>query len=94
MNKILTMLQDRKGFKRLTLANGVEIEAEKFEQGEGVVIVDADGRLIPLNIGTFNLSNGKWLLIKEEGVIFSYTNEEPKPEPKESPILEVLKNRS
>ncbi|MDB4090919.1 hypothetical protein N9528_01175 [Crocinitomicaceae bacterium] len=91
-NNILTMLQDRKGIKQLTLQNGVVIEAHKWEAGEGVVMVDAEGRLMPLNVGTFNLSNGKWLVVKEEGVIYSYSDKEIV-EKKESAILSALKNR-
>lgn len=91
---ILNKLQERKGYKNLTLADGVTtIQAESFESGESVNIVTVDGQRIPLNIGTFNLSNGKWLVVKEEGIINGYYSEEPKQTKQEGAILSALKNR-
>ena len=50
------------------------IEAEVFEAGEPVMIVNEDER-IPLPIGEYKLDNGMVLVVEEEGVIASIGEE-------------------
>lgn len=50
------------------------IEAEVFEAGEPVMIVNEDER-IPLPIGEYKLDNGMILVVEEEGVIASISEE-------------------
>jgi len=50
------------------------IEAEVFEAGEPVMIVNEDER-IPLPIGEYKLDNGMILVVEEEGVIASIGEE-------------------
>lgn len=51
------------------------IEAEVFEAGEAVMIVNEDER-IPLPVGEYKLDNGMILVVEEEGVIASISEME------------------
>lgn len=50
------------------LANGTEIQAEKFESGEAVFIKTED-ESVPLPQGEYELESGKILVVVDEGVI-------------------------
>lgn len=72
-NKILAYLKDLiKGEVKLameTLDNGAAtLEAEVFEAGQPVMIVNEDER-IPLPIGEYPLDSGMILVVAEEGII-------------------------
>lgn len=55
-------------FEQMNLADGTAIEAESFEAGEAVFIVNEDGN-IPLPVGSYDLEDGRQLLVEEEGLI-------------------------
>lgn len=76
--------------EQVTIDEGAAIlEAEVFEAGQPVFIVNEDER-IPVPVGEYELDNGFKLVVEEEGVIASYeemTAEEP--EAVEEPTEEV-----
>ncbi len=59
-------------FEQLTTGEGeATLEAEVFEAGENVFIVNEDER-IPVPAGEYKLDNGFVLVVQEEGVIAEY----------------------
>jgi hypothetical protein len=103
MKEQINALLRKVGFKaveikleQLTIDEGAAtLEAEVFEAGQPVFIVNEDER-IPLPVGEYELDNGFKLVVEEEGVIASYeemTAEEPEeeeePEMKEEEKEEV-----
>jgi hypothetical protein len=70
------------------------IEAEVFEAGQPVMIVNEDER-IPLPIGEYLLDNGMVLVVEEEGIIASIgekSEEEEQPEEEEVAASEKAKS--
>ena len=71
------------------LADGqTTIQADMFEAGQNVFIVVPDSEPVPLPVGEYELTDGKILVVKEEGVIDSIVEatEENTEEPKEEEI--------
>ena len=71
------------------LADGqTTIQADMFEAGQNVFIVVPDAEPVPLPVGEYELTDGKILVVKEEGVIDSIVEaaEENTEEPKEEEI--------
>jgi len=61
------------------LANGTEIQAEKFESGEAVFI-ETEDESVPLPQGEYELESGKILVVVDEGVIDTIKDPESKEE--------------
>lgn len=61
------------------LANGTEIQAEKFESGEAVFI-ETEDESVPLPQGEYELESGKILVVVDEGVIDTIKDAEEKEE--------------
>jgi len=81
--EVLTKLEDQ------VLADGqTTIQADMFEAGQNVFIVVPDAEPVPLPVGEYELTDGKILVVKEEGVIDSIVEaaEENTEEPKEEEI--------
>ena len=57
-------------FAQETLDNDTVIEAEAFESGEAVFIVNEDER-VALPVGEYTLADGRVLVVSEEGMIDS-----------------------
>ena len=79
----------------MTLEDGnTQIEAEKFEEGEAVFIVNEEER-IALPIGEYKLSDGQMLLVEEEGIIKSLgeAQEEEEEMSTDNPELNELKEQ-
>ena len=68
LSKIKAIFGLQVALESMKLDNGVEIEAESFESGKDVFIVQ-DGEKIAMPIGEYGLEDGKVLVIAEEGVI-------------------------
>ena len=68
LSKIKAIFGLQVALESMKLDNGVEIEAESFESGNDVFIVQ-DGEKIAMPIGEYGLEDGKVLVIAEEGVI-------------------------
>jgi hypothetical protein len=89
LRKVGLKAEDLK-LEQVTIDEGAAtLEAEVFEAGQPVFIVNEDER-IPVPVGEYELDNGFKLVVTEEGVIASYeemTAEEP--EAVEEPAEEV-----
>lgn len=68
LKKIKTMLGVQVALESMKLDNGVEIEAEVFEAGYNVFIVQDDEK-IALPEGEYTLEDGRVLVASEEGII-------------------------
>jgi hypothetical protein len=55
-------------FEQMTLENGTVLEAEAFEAGNEVFIVNEEDR-IAVPVGEYSLAEGRVLVITEEGII-------------------------
>jgi hypothetical protein len=72
------------------LADGqTTIQADIFEAGENVFIVVPDSEPVPLPVGEYELTDGKILVVKVEGVIDSILDEMPTEENTEEAETEV-----
>lgn len=68
INKIKTLLGLEVKLEQMALGNGTVLEAEAFEAGSEVFIVNEDER-IPVPMGEYELEDGKVLIITEDGII-------------------------
>jgi hypothetical protein len=70
LNRILAELSSIREvkFEQMTLENGAVLEAEVFEAGNEVFIVSGEDR-VAAPVGEHLLSDGRVLVITEEGVI-------------------------
>ena len=75
LSKIKTMLGIQVALESMKLDNGVEVEAEVFETGQEVFIIQ-EGEKIPLPIGEYGLEDGRVLSVVEAGII-AVINEKP-----------------
>jgi len=62
--------------KNQKLENGTVLESPGFKIGDPIFIVgggDPKGKeRIPLPVGSYKMADGKTLVVKQEGIIFSY----------------------
>ena len=90
MSNVLTEIKRLLGMEiqleQMTLDNGTVIEAEVFEAGQAVFIVNGEDR-VALPVGDYILDNGMILVIAVEGEIAEI--KEPAPAQEESPEVEV-----
>jgi predicted house-cleaning noncanonical NTP pyrophosphatase (MazG superfamily) len=70
LNRILAELSSIREvkFEQMTLENGAVLEAEVFEAGNEVFVISGEDR-IPAPVGEHILSDGRVLVITEEGLI-------------------------
>jgi hypothetical protein len=70
LNRILAELSSIREvkFEQVTLENGAVLEAEVFEAGNEVFVVSGEDR-VPAPVGEHILSDGRVLVITEEGII-------------------------
>ena len=70
LNRILAELSSIREvkFEQMTLENGAVLEAEVFEAGNEVFVVSGEDR-VPAPVGEHLLSDGRVLVIAEEGII-------------------------
>lgn len=70
LNRILAELSSIREvkFEQMTLENGAVLEAEAFEAGNEVFVVSGEDR-VPAPVGEHLLSDGRVLVVAEEGVI-------------------------
>ena len=74
---------------QMALENGTIIEAEVFEAGASVFIVNEEDR-IALPVGEYKLEDGMILIVAEEGIIAEIKEVEAEaPEAEEAPEVEV-----
>lgn len=70
LNRILAELSSIREvkFEQMTLENGAVLEAEAFEAGNEVFVVSGEDR-VPAPVGEHILSDGRVLVVAEEGMI-------------------------
>jgi hypothetical protein len=90
MSNVLTEIKKLLGMQiqleQMTLDNGTVIEAEVFEAGQPVFIVNGEDR-VALPVGEYILDNGMILVVAVEGEIAEI--KEPAPTEEEAPEVEV-----
>ena len=90
MSNVLTEIKRLLGMEiqleQMTLDNGTVIEAEVFEAGQPVFIVNGEDR-VALPVGEYILDNGMILVVAVEGEIAEI--KEPAPTQEEAPEVEV-----
>lgn len=90
MSNVLTEIKRLLGMEiqleQMTLNNGTVIEAEMFEAGQAVFIVNGEDR-VALPVGDYILDNGMILVVAVEGEIAEI--KEPAPAEEETPEVEV-----
>jgi len=70
LNKVRTLLGMEVKLETMKLDDNITvIEAESFEAGNEVVVVTEDEQKIPLPVGSYNLEDGRVLVVAEEGII-------------------------
>ena len=90
LEKIKTALGMQVSLEQMALEDGAIIEAEKFEAGAEVFIVNEDER-IALPMGEYLLEDGKTLVVAEDGIISEIKEvEEEKPAEEEVPVEEEV----
>ena len=88
LSKIKAIFGLQVALESMKLDNGVEIEAESFESGNDVFIVQ-DGEKIAMPIGEYGLEDGKVLVIAEEGVISEVKEAAAEEAPAEEELAET-----
>lgn len=68
INQIKTLLGIEVKLEQMSLDNGTVLEAEVFEAGQSVFIVNGEDR-IALPVGEYKLEDGMVLIVAEEGII-------------------------
>ena len=89
INQIKTLLNIEVKLEQAILDNGTAIEAEVFEAGSEIFIVNGEDR-VALPIGEYILEDGKSLSVVEEGIIAEIKEAgEPEEAPAEAPAEEA-----
>ena len=68
LNKVRTMLGIQVKFEQAKLDNGTVLEAEAFEAGQEIFVVNEEER-IPVPQGEYQMEDGKILVVAEDGII-------------------------
>ena len=85
LNKVRELLGMEVKLETMKLDDNITIiEAESFESGMEVVVVTEDEQKIPLPVGSYNLEDGRVLVVAEEGIIAEVKEKE-----EEAPEVEV-----
>lgn len=89
INKIKTLLGLEVSLEQMKLENGTILEAEAFEAGAEIFIVNEEDR-IAVPMGEYMLEDGKVLIITEDGIIGEIKDaEEEAPAEEAAPEAEV-----
>jgi hypothetical protein len=88
INKIKTLLGLEIKLEQMKLENGTILEAEAFEAGAEIFIVNEEDR-IPVPMGEYMLEDGMVLIITEDGIIGEIKDAEEAPAEEEAPEVEV-----
>lgn len=89
INKIKTLLGLEVKLEQMKLENGTVLEAEAFEAGVEVFIVNEEDR-IAVPMGEYMLEDGKVLIIAEDGIIGEIKEmEEEAPAEESAPEVEI-----
>lgn len=88
INKIKTLLGLEIKLEQMKLENGTILEAEAFEAGAEIFIVNEEDR-IPVPMGEYMLEDGMVLIITEDGIIGEIKDAEEAPAEEAAPEAEV-----
>jgi len=88
INKIKTLLGLEVKLEQMKLDNGTVLEAEVFEAGAEIFIVNEEDR-IPVPMGEYSLEDGKILIVLEDGIIGEIKEATEEAAPAEEPAAEV-----
>lgn len=88
INKIKTLLGLEIKLEQMKLENGTILEAEVFEAGAEIFIVNEEDR-IAVPMGEYMLEDGKVLIITEDGIIGEIKDAEEAPADAPAPEAEV-----
>ena len=88
INKIKTLLGLEIKLEQMKLENGTILEAEAFEAGAEIFIVNEEDR-IAVPMGEYMLEDGKVLIITEDGIIGEIKDAEEAPAEEAAPEAEV-----
>jgi len=88
INKIKTLLGLEIKLEQMKLDNGTVLEAEVFEAGAEIFIVNEEDR-IPVPMGEYSLEDGKILIVLEDGIIGEIKEATEEAAPAEEPAAEV-----
>lgn len=95
INTIKTFLGMEKEVKlaQEVLEDGAVLEADSFEAGQAVSIVNEDER-IALPVGEYELPEGRILVVQEEGIIAEIKTKEVEEVEEEAPEMEQVKEEA
>ena len=91
LKKVKNFLVDLTGIEvnleEQTLADGsTVIEADSFEPGASVMIVVPEGEPVPLEVGKYELEDGRLLVVEEKGMIAAIEEMPAESEEEEMPV--------
>ena len=87
LKTIKTFLGMEVKLEEQTLADGnTVIEADSFEPGASVMIVVPEGEPVPLEVGKYELEDGRLLVVEEKGMIASIEEMPAESEEEEMPV--------
>lgn len=87
LKTIKTFLGMEVKLEEQTLADGnTVIEADSFEVGASVMIVVPEGEPVPLEVGKYELEDGRLLVIEEKGMISAIEEMPAESEEEEMPV--------
>jgi len=87
LKTIKTFLGMEVKLEQMKLVDGnTLIEADSFETGASVMIVVPEGEPVPLEVGSYELEDGKVLVVEEVGIIASIEEMPKETEEEEIPV--------
>jgi hypothetical protein len=87
LKTIKTFLGMEVKLEQMKLADGnTVIEADSFEPGASVMIVVPEGEPVPLEVGNYELEDGRVLIVEEVGMIASIEEMPAESEEEEMPV--------
>lgn len=87
LKTIKTFLGMEVKLEQMKLIDGnTVIEADSFEPGASVMIVVPEGEPVPLEVGKYELEDGRLLVVEEKGVIASIEEMPAESEEEEMPV--------
>ena len=87
LKTIKTFLGMEVKLEQLKLVDGnTVIEADSFEPGASVMIVVPEGEPVPLEVGNYELEDGRVLIVEEKGMIASIEEMPKETEEEEIPV--------
>ena len=85
LNKVRAMLGIQVKFEQAKLENGTVLEAEAFEAGQEIFVVNEEEK-IPVPKGEYNMEDGKILVVAEDGIIGEIKEAEAQEEEEEAEV--------